>query len=95
MQNVVAMIGQPEIIGLLVILVTMLGARKLPELLNGLRHDIHEFKQATREVQSDVAEALETKPAGDGGKTFRLHEFLFWLIVSLVVAMYALALGLR
>jgi len=92
MQSVVAMIGQPEIFGLLVILVTMLGAHKIPELLNGMRHGIHEFKQATREV----AKALETEAKAGDGRRFHRYGFKFWLIVVLgVAAMWAVALALR
>jgi sec-independent protein translocase protein TatA len=96
MQSVVAMIGQPEIFGLLVILVTMLGAHKIPELLNGMRHGIHEFKQATREVEDEVAKALETEAKAGDGRRFHRYGFKFWLIVVLgVAAMWAVELALR
>ena len=95
MQSAQAMFGWPEAFAVLVIILVMLGAKRIPELLNGMKHGIHEFMRATREVQDEVAEALETKAVDDDENVFRRHEFIFWLIVALVVvAMCAAALGL-
>ena len=56
------MLGWPEIIGILVIVLVLFGARKVPELMRGLGHGIKEFKKATREVQDDLQSALEDEP---------------------------------
>jgi len=89
------MFGWPEAFGVLVILLVLLGAKRIPDLLNGVKHGIHEFYDATRrEVEREVAEAIETWAVEDDRKEFRRYEFILWLIVALVVvAMCAAALG--
>ena len=44
-----AMLNMPEIIALVVLVMLLFGARKLPELARGLGQGIKEFKKATRE----------------------------------------------
>ena len=97
MQSAQAMFGWPEAFGVLVIILVMLGAKRIPELLNGMKHGIHEFYDWTRrEVEREVAEVLETKAVEDRGKEFRRHEFILWIIVALgVAAIYAVALSSR
>jgi sec-independent protein translocase protein TatA len=58
-----AMLGWPEIIGILVIVLVLFGAKKVPELMRGMGHGIKEFKKATREVQDEVQRAIEEDPA--------------------------------
>ncbi len=58
-----AMLGWPEIIGILVVVLVLFGAKKLPELARGLGQGIKEFKKATREVQDDLQRAIEEEPA--------------------------------
>lgn len=57
-----AMLGWPEIIGILVIVLVLFGARKVPELMRGLGSGIKEFKKASREVQDEVERAIEEEP---------------------------------
>jgi sec-independent protein translocase protein TatA len=57
-----AMLGWPEIIGILVVVLVLFGAKKLPELARGLGQGIKEFKKATREVQDDLQRAIEEEP---------------------------------
>lgn len=57
-----AMLGWPEIIGILVIVLVLFGAKKVPELMRGMGHGIKEFKKATREVQDEVQRAIEDDP---------------------------------
>jgi sec-independent protein translocase protein TatA len=49
----------------IVILAVLLlfGARKIPELARGLGQGIKEFKKATREVTDEIHNAAEEKPA--------------------------------
>ena len=56
------MLGWPEIIGILVIVLVLFGARKVPELMRGLGSGIKEFKKASREVQDEVERAIEEEP---------------------------------
>ena len=57
-----AMLGWPEIIGILIIVLVLFGARKVPELMRGLGTGIKEFKKATRDVQEEVERAIEEEP---------------------------------
>ncbi len=56
------MLGWPEIIGILVVVLVLFGAKKIPELAKGLGSGIKEFKKATREVQDDLQRAIEEEP---------------------------------
>lgn len=56
------MLGWPEIIGILVIVLVLFGAKKVPELMRGMGHGLKEFKKATREVQDEVQRAIEEEP---------------------------------
>jgi sec-independent protein translocase protein TatA len=48
-------IGGPEIIIILLIVLVLFGAKKIPELAQGLGKGIREFKKATKDVQEDLA----------------------------------------
>lgn len=58
-----AMLGWPEIVMILVVVLILFGAKKLPELAKGLGSGIKEFKKATRDVQEDLQRAIEEEPA--------------------------------
>ncbi len=51
-------LGTTEIIVIVLLVVIFFGARKIPELAQGLGKGIREFRKAAREVQED----LETDP---------------------------------
>lgn len=53
------MLGWPEIIGILVVVLVLFGAKKIPELARGLGTGIKEFKKATRDVQDDLQRAMD------------------------------------
>ena len=44
-----AFLGWPEIVGLLVVVMLLFGAKKLPELARGLAGGVKEFKKASRD----------------------------------------------
>ncbi len=52
------MLGWPEIMGILIVVLILFGAKKLPELARGLGSGIKEFKKATQDVQDDLQSAL-------------------------------------
>jgi sec-independent protein translocase protein TatA len=56
------MLGWPEIIGILIIVLVLFGARKVPELMKGLGQGIKEFKKASREVQDELQNAIDQEP---------------------------------
>jgi sec-independent protein translocase protein TatA len=57
-----AFLGWPEIIGILIIVLVLFGAKKVPELMKGLGSGIKEFKKASREVQDEVQRAIDDEP---------------------------------
>lgn len=48
-------IGGPEIIIILLIVLVLFGAKKIPELAQGLGKGIREFKKAAKDVQDDLS----------------------------------------
>jgi sec-independent protein translocase protein TatA len=52
-------IGGPELLIILVIILLLFGAKKLPELAKGLGKSMKEFKKATQDVQEDFQEAMD------------------------------------
>ena len=52
--------GGGQIILILIIVLIMFGAKKIPELAKGLGKGINEFKKATREVTDEIQNADTT-----------------------------------
>jgi sec-independent protein translocase protein TatA len=46
-------LGATEIILIVLVILVFFGAKKIPELAQGLGKGIREFKKATREIQED------------------------------------------
>lgn len=57
------MLGWPEIVGILIIVLVLFGAKKVPELMRGLGSGLKEFKKATRDVQDELQAAIEDEPS--------------------------------
>lgn len=57
-----AFLGWPEIVAILVIVLILFGAKKLPELAKGLGQGIKEFKKASQDVQNEIQRAVEEEP---------------------------------
>ena len=60
--------GGPELIFILVIVLLLFGAKKLPELARGLGQSLGEFKKAREEFEREIhktAADVEVKPAPD------------------------------
>ncbi|MHB1305476.1 MAG: Sec-independent protein translocase subunit TatA/TatB [Limisphaerales bacterium] len=60
--NCFAFLGWPEIMGILIVVLILFGAKKVPELMRGLGSGIKEFKKASREVQDEFERAIEDEP---------------------------------
>lgn len=58
-------LGWGEIVLILVVVLLLFGAKKLPELAKGLGQGIKEFKKATKDVQDDLQRAIEDDPPRD------------------------------
>ncbi len=59
-------LGTTEILLIVLVVLIFFGAKKIPELAQGLGKGIREFKKATREIESDVNEEvkkIDEKPA--------------------------------
>ena len=52
-------LGGGEIILVLLLVLILFGARKIPELAKGLGQGIKEFKKATREVTDEIQNAVD------------------------------------
>ena len=60
--------GWPEILFILLIILVLFGAKRLPELAKGLGQSINEFRKAREELDREVkktAATLEVKEAPD------------------------------
>jgi sec-independent protein translocase protein TatA len=63
--------GGMEVVLILVVILVLFGAKKIPELAKGLGTGIKEFKKATREVTDEIQNSTTdtppaTKPAANG-----------------------------
>ncbi|MGD0337550.1 MAG: twin-arginine translocase TatA/TatE family subunit [Bacteroidota bacterium] len=59
-------LGAPEIILIILVIVIFFGAKKIPELAQGLGKGIREFRKAAREIEEDVQQEpkkLDEKPS--------------------------------
>lgn len=54
--------GGGQIILILIIVLVLFGAKKIPELAKGLGKGINEFKKATREVSDEINNSDSTPP---------------------------------
>ena len=62
MNPLLAMLGWPEIIGILVVVLILFGAKKLPELAKGLGQGIKEFKKASSDMQDELHRSVQAEP---------------------------------
>lgn len=52
----------PEVIGILVIVLVLFGAKKIPELAKGLGQGIKEFKKASNDMQDELHRSMQEPP---------------------------------
>lgn len=52
-------LGATEIILIVLVILVFFGAKKIPELMQGLGKGIREFKKATREIEEDVTSEIK------------------------------------
>lgn len=65
LNNVLAFIGglgTSEVIVILVVVLLLFGAKRIPELAKGLGKGIREFKDATKEIKNDIESAAKDEP---------------------------------
>ena len=74
---VVGMLEGPDLIIVLVIVMVMFGAKRLPELARGLGQAKREFENATTETETKAPPAaLEVKAAADDSVTLSKAEYM-------------------
>ena len=56
MNSILLVIGWPQIVLIVVIVLILFGGQKLPELMKGLGKGMKEFKDATKELNDDNKE---------------------------------------
>jgi sec-independent protein translocase protein TatA len=61
-------LGTTEILLILLVVLIFFGAKKIPELAQGLGKGIREFKKATREVQDDVTSEVKKLDEDQGNR---------------------------
>lgn len=54
-------LGTPEIILIIVVVLVLFGAKKIPELMQGIGKGVKEFKKATTDIEKDITEASKTE----------------------------------
>jgi len=52
-------LGMQELMLILLIILIFFGAKKLPELARGLGKGIREFKDASKEIKSEIQEGIK------------------------------------
>lgn len=54
-------LGTPEIILIVVVVLVLFGAKKIPEFMQGIGKGVKEFKKATSDIEKDITEAGKVK----------------------------------
>ena len=56
-------LGGTELILIMLAILLFFGAKRIPELARGLGRGIREFKDATKEIKSEVENSVKDEPA--------------------------------
>jgi sec-independent protein translocase protein TatA len=62
-------LGAPEILLIFFVILLFFGAKKLPELAQGLGKGIREFKKAMRETTDDIKDSVDNVDASKPGSS--------------------------
>lgn len=57
------MIGAPEIIFIVLIVLLLFGGKKIPELMKGMGKGVKMFKQGMNEMEEEVKRPIEDQPS--------------------------------
>jgi len=55
-------LGTPEIILIVIVILVLFGAKKIPEFMQGIGKGVREFKKATSDVEKEITDAAKTEP---------------------------------
>ncbi len=62
-------LGATEIIIIVLVVLLFFGAKKIPELMQGLGKGIREFKKATRDIEEDITNEVKKLDDTSGKKS--------------------------
>ncbi len=62
-------LGVPELLIILLLILVFFGAKKIPEMAQGLGKGIREFKKATREIEDNISGTQSAVAATDAAAT--------------------------
>ena len=54
-------LGTPEIILIAIVILVLFGAKKIPDLMQGLGKGIREFKKASSDIEKDITTSIDDK----------------------------------
>jgi TatA/E family protein of Tat protein translocase len=78
-------ISTGEILLILAIILVLLGAKRLPEICEGIRQGLKEFRTATREVADEINLMVHGEHANWQLNLPLLAEVTFWLCAAFVL----------
>jgi sec-independent protein translocase protein TatA len=55
-------LGSSEIILIAIVILVLFGAKKIPDMMQGLGRGIREFKKASKDIEEDVMRPTEEHP---------------------------------
>jgi sec-independent protein translocase protein TatA len=55
-------LGTPEIILIVIVILVLFGAKKIPEFMQGIGKGVREFKKATTDIETEITEAGKKEP---------------------------------
>lgn len=58
-------LGTPEILLILIVILIFFGAKKIPELAQGLGKGLREFRRAAKDIQEEIEKPGETTKKDD------------------------------
>lgn len=62
-------LGTSEIILIALVILVLFGAKKIPEMMQGLGKGIREFKKASKDIEEDLTKPQENKTTEDKPKS--------------------------
>ena len=63
------MIGAPEIIFIVLIVLLLFGGKKIPELMRGLGKGVRSFKEGMNDIEGEIKKPLDEQPQQGGQPT--------------------------
>ncbi len=62
---ILAFLGMPEIILILLVVLLLFGGKKIPELMRGIGRGVREFNDAKDSVKNEIRKGMEEDPKAD------------------------------